>query len=63
MTYRITFRDYLKKFSSVSNKFIDDFFSLYNKDTTNDDFVINLDKVAKYLKTIKKVLYGLIAII
>ena len=49
MTYRITFRDYLKKFSSVSNKFIDDFFSQYDENTNDTDFVIDFDNIAKWL--------------
>lgn len=52
----MSFQDYLKKFTEIRNDFIDDFFGLYTKDTTNTDFVINLDNVAKWLKTIKKVL-------
>ena len=38
-----------KKYSSINNKFIDDFFSLYDVKTSNDDFVINLENVAKWL--------------
>ena len=44
-----TLQDYLKKYSTINNKFIDDFFSLYNVKTSNDDFVINLENVAKWL--------------
>ena len=49
MTYRITFRDYLKKFSSVSNKFIDDFFSQFDENTSDTDFVIDFNNIAKWL--------------
>ena len=45
----ITLQNYLKQYSSINNKFIDDFFNLYNVKTSNDDFVINLEKVAKWL--------------
>jgi len=50
----ISLQEYLKKYSSISNKFIDDFFSLYNINTTNDDFVINLNNVIKWLDTHKR---------
>ncbi len=40
---------YLKSYSTISNKFIEDFFSLYNNDTTSADFVIDLDKISKWL--------------
>ena len=33
MNYNLSLQDYLKKFSSISNKFIDDFFSLYDENT------------------------------
>lgn len=51
---KISLQEYLKKYSSINNKFIDDFFSLYNVNTTNDDFVINLDNVVIWLKAHKK---------
>ena len=50
----MSFQDYLKKFTSINNKFIDDFFSLYDSKTTDNDFVIDLDNVIKWLKTQKK---------
>jgi phage anti-repressor protein len=40
---------FLKKYSSISNKFIDDFFSLYTTNTTNDDLIINFDNLVKWL--------------
>ena len=46
---KLSLQDYLKKYSSINNKFIDDFFGLYNVKTSNDDFVINLENVAKWL--------------
>lgn len=45
--------EYLKKYSTISSKFIDDFFSLYNHKTLDTDFVINLDNLAKWLKGVK----------
>jgi superfamily II DNA or RNA helicase len=45
-----------KKYSSINNKFIDDFCDLYNVKTSNDDFVIDLEKLANCLKSQKKVL-------
>ncbi len=45
MSNQIALKEYLKKFSSISNKFIDDFFSLYDEKTKEDDFVINFDTI------------------
>ena len=53
-------QDYLKKFSVVSNKFIDDFFSLYQYNTKESEFVIDLEVLTKWLgvrkSTIKETL-------
>ena len=49
MTYQLSLQEYLKKFSSINNHFIDDFFSLYNENTNDEDFVINFDISAKWL--------------
>ncbi len=46
--------NFLKKYSNISNNFIDDFFSLYTVKTSKNDFVINLENVAKWLKTNRK---------
>jgi hypothetical protein len=46
-------KTYLKTYSSINNKFIDDFFSLYKYTTTSSDFVIDLDMVAKWLSSNK----------
>ena len=44
--------DFLKTYSKISNKFIDDFFSLY--DLTNKNvFIINLENIAKWLDSKK----------
>ena len=45
--------DFLKRFSTIPNAFIDDFFSLVGAATTQVDFVVNLDKVAKWLNVLK----------
>lgn len=56
MNNDLSLQDYLKKYSTINNKFIDDFFSLYNIETSDTDFVINLDNIAKWLNSLKKVL-------
>jgi hypothetical protein len=45
----ITLQSFLKKYSSISNTFIDDFFSLYTNNTTDNDLVINFDNLVKWL--------------
>ena len=54
MNNNITLQQYLKKYSTINNKFINDFFNLYDIETTDTDFVINLDKIVLWLKTQKK---------
>ena len=50
----ITFKDFLKKYSMLSNEFIDDFYSIYDfNENNNESFIINLDVVAKWLNTQK----------
>lgn len=49
----IEYKDFLKKFSGVNSKFVDDFFSLYNSDSLPSDHVIDLEIVAAYLDTRK----------
>jgi len=51
-----TFLDFLKKYSSISNLFLEDFFSLYDNNTSKNDFVIDLKNVAKWLKVNIRVL-------
>jgi len=46
-------QNYLKKYTTISSAFIDDFFSLYNHKTLDTDFVINLENLAKWLQAIK----------
>ena len=45
---------YLKKYSTISSSFIDDFYSLYNYNTDDNDFVIDIEMLAKWLKAEKK---------
>ena len=49
MSYQLSLQEYLKKFSSINNNFIDDFFNLYDENTVDDDFVINFDISSKWL--------------
>ncbi len=43
----------MKKYSNVSNKFIDDFFSLYTINTLDDDLIIDFDKIVIWLDGVK----------
>jgi len=40
--------EFLKKYSNINNKFIEDFFSLYDINNKNE-YIIDLDKVSKWL--------------
>ncbi len=46
MSSQLSLQEYLKKFSSINNKFIDDFFSLYDENTHDNDFVVNIDAIS-----------------
>lgn len=46
----IPLHDFLKKYSSISNKFIDDFFSLYTINTVDTDLIINFNNLVFWLK-------------
>ena len=48
-----TFPDYLKTYSSISSKFIDDFFGLHDYKIIFNEIYINFDLVVKWLKTRK----------
>lgn len=50
----ITGKDFLKQYSSVPNKFIDELFDMYDENTLPTDLVINLDIVSKWLRVQKK---------
>ena len=45
---------YIKKMTSVPEKFIDEIFELYNESSTQSNFVIKLDAIAKWLSTTKQ---------
>lgn len=47
-------QEFLKKFSSVPNTFIDEMFALYDPDTSQTDFVVDIEAVATWLKTTKR---------
>lgn len=44
-----TLKAFLKKLSPIPNAFIDDMFSLYDPDTAQTDFAVDLDAIAKWL--------------
>ena len=45
-----TLATFLKKHSAIPNTFIDDMFELYDPDTAQSDFAVNLDAVSKWLR-------------
>jgi len=45
--------EFLKRFSTIPNQFIDDLFFLVDGNTTQVDFVVDLEKAAKWL-TVRK---------
>jgi phage anti-repressor protein len=47
--YMITLQSFLKKYSSISNTFVDDFFSLYTHETTFNELNINFENLVKWL--------------
>lgn len=46
-------KSFLKKYSTISNYFIDEFLDIYNPETQNNDFIISLDKIAIWLDSLK----------
>ncbi len=46
--------DFLKKYSTIDNNFIDDFYSFYDDNKNEYDFIIDLDKMAKCLEVKKE---------
>ena len=48
MSNNITLKDFLKKYTAISNKFIDEYYSFYEKTETNK-FSIKVEDVMKYL--------------
>jgi phage anti-repressor protein len=53
---KMDFKTYLKTYSSINKSFIDDFYEISNPDIETDDFIIDLEQVAKWLKTTKATL-------
>jgi phage anti-repressor protein len=45
--------EFLKKYSTIPNKFIDDFFSLYDYKTNDTDLIIDFDNLSNWLLTRK----------
>ncbi len=51
---KISLKDFLKKYSNLSNNFIDDFYAIYDfNESSNNDFIINLEIISKWLNTNK----------
>ena len=47
----LSFIDFLKKFSSIPNQFLDDFFKLFNYESIeNTEKIVNADNVIKWLE-------------
>lgn len=52
---KLTLRNFLKKYSLLSNEFIDDFHNIYDfNETNNNEFIINLDLISSWLETRKR---------
>lgn len=47
---RMTTKEFIKRMTTVPNKFVDELFEFYDEHTLQTDFVINLDHVAKWLQ-------------
>jgi phage anti-repressor protein len=45
---------FLKKYSTLDEQFIDDFYSFYDSNKNEYDFIIDLDKIAKWLEVKKE---------
>lgn len=46
-------KEFLKKYSTISNYFLDEFLGFYKLETLNTDFIIDLNKIAIWLDTKK----------
>jgi phage anti-repressor protein len=47
----LSLKDFLKKYSLLSDEFIDDFYEIYDfNESDNNDFIINLESIAKWLE-------------
>ena len=50
----LSLKDFLKKYSTLSNDFIDDFYTIYDfNEYNNNDFIINIDIITKWLESRK----------
>lgn len=50
----LSLKDFLKKYSTLSNDFIDDFYTIYDfNEYNNNDFIIDIDIVVKWLDSRK----------
>lgn len=49
-------KEFLKQHSTIPNTFVDSFLSIYNPETIQTDFVVDVDLAAKWLKIFKKTL-------
>ena len=47
-------KEFLKKYSTINNYFIDEFLDFYKPNTLNNEFVVNLEKIANWLEANKK---------
>lgn len=58
--YYMELKNFLKKYSTISNYFLDQFLSFYTLDVSNTDFVVDLEKISEWLNvrkaTLKKTL-------
>lgn len=50
----ITDKEYVKKLTTIPEHFIDELFDLYNENTMQTDFVVNLNSVTKWLDSYKR---------
>lgn len=50
----LNLQNYLKKYSTINSNFINDFFGMYESTTNEMDFVIDLEKIVKWLKSRKE---------
>lgn len=46
--------EFLKKYTIIDHQFIDDFYTFYDEDISEFEYVINLDKVSNWLNVTKK---------
>jgi phage anti-repressor protein/predicted GIY-YIG superfamily endonuclease len=49
-------KEFLKKYSTISNYFIDEFLGFYSLETLNNEFIVDLEKIALWLNSRKSTL-------